>query len=502
MALLLSLVTACGSTVAGSSALGSGGGQGAAAPGLGPASAAQGAAGDGLGGGGGGVALTGGQAATDTTASPGRAASTAVVGTGTSSSSSPLPTGATSPGVTATTINIGINYIDTAAANSAVQSTGAKGSSAGDMLAEQRAIAAWLNARGGVAGRRINLIVHKSNINDDISTMAQATCSDWTEDHKVFAGIGAAAGFGSGPLVACLAKHGTVAIGTGYDVGSDSDFNRFRPYYYGPSSMEMGAVGRSYAQGLVDQRFFAPGAKPGIVAYDAPEFHRAMSSGVLPALRAAGVTVPDTYWITPPNSLSDEGALVSAIQSAVLKFRSDGVSHVMFLDGNSSITYFFIKQAQSQGYSPRYGLSTLSYPSFVQSNFGADVLHGTLGVGWMPTEDVDVAHLPANEARRLCQSIMTAAGLEATAETDLTVQLYFCSEFFLLKAGLEGARELTPSAFRDQVARLGTTSYTSAAGLVDSFSAGKAWGAANYRYLKYDDACACFTYYGQLRPAR
>jgi hypothetical protein len=415
-----------------------------------------------------------------------------VVGTGTPSppSSSSLPTGATSPGVTATTINIGVSYFDTAAANAAVQSTGAKGSSAGDMLAEQRAVAAWLNDHGGVAGRRINLIVHKSNLNDDFNTMAQATCSDWTEDHKVFAGIGATAGMGSGPLVACLAKHGTVAIGTGYNVGSDSDFSRYRPYYYAPSSMEMGAVGRSYAQGLVGQRFFPPGSKPGIVAYDAAEFRRAMSSGVLPVFRAAGVAAPDTYWITPPNGLSDQGALVAAIQNAVLRFRSDGVSHVMFLDGNSSITYFFIKQAQSQGYA-----------SFVQSNFGADVLHGSVGVGWMPTEDVDMSHLPANEARRLCQSIMKAAGLEATAETDLTVQLHYCSEFFLLKAGLENAREPTASAFLGQVARLGTTSYTSASGLVDSFSAGKAWGSAQYRHLKYDDGCSCFTYYGPNRSA-
>lgn len=405
------------------------------------------------------------------------------------------------PGVTATTISVGISFLDTAAVNAAIGATGASGSKAGDIRAEHRAVAKWINDHGGVAGRRLRLVEHEVNINDDVSTASQATCQAWTVDDKVAAGLGVTAGAGAGPLVACLAQHHTLAIGTLYDVGARSEFQRYQPYYYAPASLEMVTAGRVYVDGLASQGYFSRGAKVGILVYDAPEFHEAMRDGVLPALRRQGITSPDTVWIKPPSALSDQGSLVAAIQSATLKMAADGVTHMLFLDGNASISYFFMKQAQSQRYTPRYGLSTLSYPSFLQGNFGADQLHGALTVGWMPTEDVDMPHLPRSSARSLCEQIMKAAGLAATAETDLTVQLSICSEFFLLKAGLESATELTAPGAAQGVASLGRTATTAAAGILDGYSSGKPWGAAQYRLGAYGESCSCFTYRGAPRAA-
>jgi hypothetical protein len=220
---------------------------------------------------------------------------------------------------------------------------------------------------------------------------------------------------------------------------------------------------------------------------------------VLPALRARGITPTDTVWLTPPSALSDQGRLVADIQSATLKMAQHGVTHVLFLDGNASISYFFMKQAQSQQYSPRYGLSTLSYPSFLQSNFGTDQLGDALTVGWMPTEDVDMEHLPPSSARALCERIMKEAQLTATAETDLTVQLSICSEFFLLKAGFDAATELSATGVARAISSLGRTNVTAAAGVFDNYTSGKPWGAAQYRLGAYSEACSCFTYRGAPR---
>ena len=403
-------------------------------------------------------------------------------------------------GITPTTISVGINWADTAATNAAVSGTGANGSKAGDMLAEQRAVAAWINSHGGIAGRKIVLVEHQQNINDDSATAAQKMCADWTQDHHVVAGLGAVAAIGAATGIECLTKAKTLSIGASYDVGSKRSFDAYRPFYYSPASVEMTAVGDAYATGLSRQGFFPKGAKIGLLVYDAPEFRDGVANGLVPALKRSGLSLKDLTWITPPSALSDEGRLVADIQSAVLKYRSDGVTHVLFMDGNSSITYFFIQQAKSQSYRPAYGFSTLSYTSFVQSNFKASDLHGSLGVGWMPSMDVDIAHLPSNPARTLCQSIMKQAGQSAVAETDLTLQLTFCSQFFFLKAALEKAPQLTPEGFQAGVAALGRTSYTAALGFNDTYSPTKHWGSSEYRAIKYVDACSCFQYYGPANP--
>ena len=413
-----------------------------------------------------------------------------------SSAASPI----TLKGITPTTVSVGISWTDTAAVNAAVSGTGANDSKAGDMLAEQRAIAKWMNSHGGIVGRKIALVEHQNNINDDSSTAAQKMCANWSEDHHVVAGLGVVAASTAVTGVACLAKHETLAIGSSYDVGSQRHFDTFKPYYYAPGAMEMTAVGKSYAQGLISQGFFTKKAKIGVLVYDSPEFRDGVTNGLTPALKAAGLSITDLTWIQPPSALSDEGRLVANIQSAALKYRSDGITHVLFLDGNSSITYFFIQQAKSQGYKPSYGFSSLSYPSFVDSNFGADDLRGSLGVGWQPTQDVDIPYLPANAARSLCQTIMKESGQQAVAQTDLTVQLIFCSQFFLLKHALEKAPSLSPEGFLAGVAALGKTNATAAAGTVDSYSASKLWGSADYRFLHYVDACSCFQYYGPTRP--
>ena len=407
--------------------------------------------------------------------------------------------GAVLPGITPTSINIGIHYVDTAAVNAAVSSTGAEGSAAGDIRAQYRAVASYLNAHGGLAGRKIRLVEHEVDISSDTSTAAQAICENWTTDNKVAAGLGATAQGEFEILVSCLAKRNTLAIGTNYNVGARSAFRRYRPYYYAPAALEMVTAGRAYIEGLAAQRYFSPDVKVGILVYDSPEFREAMRDGVLPALRRQGVTPTETIWITPPSALSDQGKLVSDIQAATLKMKAQGVTHVLFLDGNASISYFFMKQAESQNYTPRYGLSTLSYPSFLQANFDADQLGDALTVGWMPTQDVDMPHLPPNQARALCQKIMKDASLEATVQTDLTIQLSICSNFFLLKAGLDAATELSADAFAQAIASLGTTNVTAASGLLDSYAEDKAWGAAQYHVGAYSTSCSCFSYRGPAR---
>lgn len=454
---------------------------------------------DGSSGGGPGAAGTS-RGAAGTGAGVGGVSSTSQTGPGAGTSSGGRSaSAATWPGLTATTISIGYYYVDTAAANAAVESTGAEGSTAGDYSKQVKAVADWLNARGGIAGRKIRLVGYKANISDPVAVSMQAACDHWTQDNKVYAGIGAGPGASDETLVSCMAKRGAIAVSTVYDVGDQVTFDRYRPHYFAPASLEYVTAAREYVTGLASAAFFPRGAKVGLLTYDAPVNHRAVDRGVRPALAKAGMTDPEVAYVAPPSGLDDQAALVSAIQSSVLRFRSEGVTHVLFLDGNASISYFFIQQADSQGYTPRYGFSTLSYPSFLQANFGPEQLRGSLGVGWSPTQDVGPADLPPNPARSLCQKIMNDAGQRPTSQPDLTIQLSICSQIFFLNEAFSRASGVTPADFAAAVSRIGSTNTTAAYGLGDSYAPGKPWGATTVRSLAYVETCSCFRYTGEPR---
>jgi hypothetical protein len=408
-------------------------------------------------------------------------------------------TAASLPGVTSHFVAVGIWYVDAGSLNAASKSFGAAGTPGGaDQLAYQRAIAAYINNTGGlVCGRRIKLVEHQFNLANDYATEFQAMCSDFTEDHHVAAAISATADSQStGALVACLARRGALAIGSAYNVGDEAAFARYRGAYYTPASLELSTAARIYGQGLVRAEFFDSRAKLGILAYEGPEFDSALARGLLPELARSGVRPIDVVRIAPPAAFSGQGRLVADVQNAVLRFQTHGITHVLFLDGGSSLAYFFIQQADSQGFTPRYGLSSASVPSFLEQNFGSEQLHDAVGVGWVPTYDVAAVRLPPNPARALCQRIMDEAGLTQAVEANLSLQLGYCSQLFFLRAALNRSVTLSQSGVAAGLAWRPTMAESAAFGdSPDYFDVpSRTWGTNTYRLLAYSDACSCFRY--------
>ena len=403
-------------------------------------------------------------------------------------------------GITARSVSVGTYYLDTEQTNALIGSVGS-GSSIGDLRAQQNAVAGYINGHGGVAGRRLQLVQHRFDPNGDASTEAQATCARWTEDNHVLAGLGTLPA-ANDVLVSCLAKAGTLSIGgTATNVGTAEDFRRHAPYYYAPASLEMVTVGRTYGRGLAQQGFFDSGARVGVLHVTQPEYRQALGQGLLPALAAAGHTPVAVQPITYSGGFSDYGSLVSQVQAAVLKFQSEGITHVLFLDVGSALAYWFLQQATNQGYAPQYGLSTLSAPSFLQDSFADGQLEGAVAVGWQPFDDVDhTRDLPPNPARALCQRIMRDAGLTPTSALDLKFQLSTCSGMFFLKHALDRAEALTAAGVQRAVSSFGRTNVPSAAGLTDTYRPGKNWGGGEYTTSRYTSSCRCFRYTGPAHP--
>jgi hypothetical protein len=299
------------------------------------------------------------------------------------------------PGVTATQIRVGIMY--TVNGDQAAKSLGYN-LSRGDENKNWQAVIAEVNARGGVAGRKLVPVYFPYDGTQSAATQEQAECAAFTQDKKVFVVLTT----GSPDFTACLDRAGVLHATTGSYVGHDRDFYRRFPTFLEqrPSQDRYQA---DLVAALVRQKYFggwdtvngAPGtgaAKLGVVVGDRSDYTRPLEQVMLPALRRAGHPVDPTLVFRVPlyTGAPDAAPIAAATKNAVLRFQQSGVTHVVILDANGTITAVFAQNAQSQLYFPR--LAGTSASGFQQlydlGALNAKQINGATGLGWTPTLDL------------------------------------------------------------------------------------------------------------------
>jgi hypothetical protein len=496
-------LTACGSTVArqpGSATLGAGDVSSGAASGTSQSSRGTGLPGaadngltpagqsvtPGLGGstqssGAGGNAIGGG---------PGSASGTGSGSTGTTTSSN-RPASSSGRGFTATTIKIGI--VTTSNGTEAAKSLGVKGVNPGDQVAQYQAVADYIAKHGGILGRKITFAAYDLNVlasanNPDSS--AQAACTYFTEDQHVFAVVN------SIPLPsmrACLQQHNTPTIDAGQTTISQSEYNKYASIVYGAGEMTSDLVYRLEINSLVERGFFTgwdtlngtPGSAPVKIGLLYPDTidGRAIWQIKVRTLAAHGFKVTDT--VSYPGTL--DGA-TSANQSAVLRFKQDGITHVI------GAGLVFWENADNQHYRPRYEILP-GGGYLVAQNAPPTQMHGAMTVGWQPTNDVDAAHDPGDPsaATTLCKSIMKAAGQDYTDRSTLASMEQNCDVLFTLRDSLTKTGQLTLPGLRAGIEGLGTR-WLSAQTWISNFSPRQHASASAVRDQIYNDTCSCFVY--------
>lgn len=107
----------------------------------------------------------------------------------------------------------------------------------GNQRAQAEAIVRDINRRGGIAGRKVEIVFHDYTVaqasqNPDGS--AQAACSTYTEDRPVFAVINVVVA-GESTLNSCLGRRRTPIVQTSLVVRPESAFSDLIPYLYAPS---------------------------------------------------------------------------------------------------------------------------------------------------------------------------------------------------------------------------------------------------------------------------
>lgn len=399
--------------------------------------------------------------------------------------------------MTSKTVRIGVGVADDAGAFGS--SLGLKGVDAGDGRAQIAAVVKDMNRRGGIAGRQVELVVHNFNTAETLNypdRANQAACANWTEDNSVFAVV-LPGGVINETLLACLAKRQTPLIGSG-----GIEFPRiYEPTYakypdlYMVGSMVGGrrdrlAIDRAVARGFFkpwDTTAGAPGTAPariGMMGFDSPWGQLEVRS-IHEQLARHGLKVTTTV-LCP----QDFNGAVSCSQSSSLRFRSDGVTHMI---GAGAL---FMQNAESQRYRPRYFVEAGA--RIQEENAPAAQLAGAMAAGFIPAMDVRADKDPgdASPATAYCKKVMEDAGLSATDRTTLWSMQSICDAFFTTKAAGDAAGALSTAGLRAAFESLGSR-VPAAMTWTNHFGPGEHASARAVRDLAFDSACRCFVFVSQ-----
>jgi hypothetical protein len=178
---------------------------------------------------------------------------------------------------------------------------------------------------------------------------------------------------------------------------------------------------------------------------------------------------------------------LAATQNAVLKFRSEGVTHVF------GASVFFLQAAEQQNYRPRYayqpGLGALGV-----ANSPPAQMRGSQTVGWTPTVDVRASEDPGETpAGKRCRALMAKSGYTSSARGDVGTMYAVCDWLGSFRTALLTGGGISVPALRRGFELLGS-SFPTALTFKALLSPTRHFGVDSVRDMAYDTGCSCLKY--------
>lgn len=373
---------------------------------------------------------------------------------------------------------------------------GYSGLSTGDGGEEARAAVALVNSKGGIAGHPIQPVIDDINPESYSESTFQAACSQFFQDNHVSAVVSI---LDASVLRACAAQHDAPLLSTApYSV--DSATLQANPLLVLTYQMVVQDDAAALTDALIKEGFFDetnPLTKPviGLVTNDDPEYSSAQ--GIVSAhLKAAGLALRDSFAMPPDNDNSDIALASEDGQAAALRFKSEGIDHVIFVDENGFGMSWFAVGARSDAYYPRLGLSTLEEPSLEPAVLNPQQLEGSEGIGWAPVIDTSVQNQPdLGSHGALCRTAMSKAGIDMSVAATRLAALPVCDAVFLLSAAWSDGK-IGGAGFASGLAGLGS-GYQSSVTFASDYARSRA-AARAFRAIAYNDPCNCYLYSGPL----
>ncbi len=378
-------------------------------------------------------------------------------------------------------------------AERAFAAAGADGLATGDQEAVALAVAAEVNRRGGILGRKVKIDFRDQQTvatAQDPNTAGAAACTYFSQDRPVIAMINPVTLMDVPSFRSCMAKarvplFSASVAGVDKKVGDD-----LAPYFYQSVAPTWDVlapvlVTRLKAQGYFtgwDPRLGAKGPNPvkvGVLT-DTTVVGKRVGAIVSRALEGAGQGRPVVF------------AANGDLASAVLQFAGNGVTHV--ISTNADLVAFQLSAA-SQNYRPRYGVHTLNAPvSFLEQTSPQGQNTGAVGVGWSPSFDVNDSNDVETAGEAECDAIFTKAGQSFQGKRLAeTVAFAFCDAIRLIAASATAGGGFTGPQLYEGVSRTGKD-------LRVAFAFGNGLGRSTLflpgasRDLQWGEACGCFRY--------
>ena len=400
------------------------------------------------------------------------------------------------PGVNATSISVGFTIQQNNAAVSSLAST--YNVRLADNRAAYGALVSYVNAHGGVAGRKllpVYFTYDPSSGNADV--IGQAACAKFTQDQQVFAALDVFVP--NNTFNTCMQKRGRVMMEYGLWFGSSSSWARY-PNQVAADGLPFDIAGRILAEHLASTGFLSSSTHLGVLVRSSADLTEAYKRGFVPALAKLGLKVDQTVYMRDAQSESDISGYTSDISNAELKFATNNINRVVFFDTGSYSALVFSQTAQQQQYHPRYGFTSLNGIVSFKGSGSAQQMVGAQGVSWETNAD-GLTKTPTRNAQR-CLAILKAAGIDTSNTTTDASYLETCQTFFLFKAAGDAAgRNLNRDTFINAVENLGSTfESTNTWGGATSFGLQHHTGVSEFRPFVYDQSCSCFAVSGPAQP--
>jgi len=346
----------------------------------------------------------------------------------------PLPA-VSAPGGARNTAPITIGVVLTGTSNASQF-----GVSLGNTVAEKdvdQAIIDGLNAQGGLGGRKIKVVYANTDTgSSNWETDFSAACATFTQDNKVEAVLGYVFNYFSS-FESCLAKRGIPHLNTGFNI---PDRQELRPYplFLALNTPTIDRRGLLKLRGAVADRVVTKASRLGVLSDTCPGTQSSLTRTFLPEAKRLGLTVAKSIAIGCAHGNSDSGRAVSELQSAVLQFASSGVDTVLFhAVSEGPPLLLFTLSADSQGYRPRYVVTSLATLDALKAYLPAGQIRNIHGFGWMASQDVPPTAYPEpNAVQQRCLGYLKAKDIVPSSGVDFAYAYNFCDAVFTYEKAL------------------------------------------------------------------
>lgn len=441
----------------------------------------------------------------------GRAAAIAAVGalvfaTAACSDGNPAPAGQQGPGVTADAVNVGFLAVDIGELSQQLGFVNVEDGGYPTVSKGIRAVVDYVNANGGLGGRRINAIIKPYDATQDSPEYAESVCKSFTQDTPVFM-IDFDGQFQNNARP-CYRAGNAIMLDQTLVAHDTTEFEEFAPYLWSVSNPEFNSFVTAQLNVLRDAQWFNGSQGVAVVYPDTEVNRRAAQAVVNPYLTQLGITNSKEFAIDSSNA----GTLGATSQVALTGAQAAGLDRI-FVVGGSRIMALMLAQPEAETLDAKYSVSTFDSPAFFVDNPASIVesrRSGMAGMGFQGGGDMrlgsgDVPFPdPANPQEVLCKQIIDDAGATPPQQNRENYRVVFqhCDSALLMKAAFDRMPkdDIRAETFRDAVWSLGDQ-WRAALPYSTGWPNGSYAGAATGRGFYWDDGCqladrepGCFRY--------